>query len=249
VVKYGLEENVMANRKTGLFVLVLVAMVTTMVFVGCIDNNKSLVIVHNVVLDDECEYKPDPEYIRTRGFLDLNHPAYGTPGEPRYYFFPQVNNYMPTNLSTCNCELDAMAIQLRKATISYEWLIGRGALETLHPELLSLEEGQIDIYLSGVVAPAGSGGDPGQFVTHLRLIPPDVGTRLVVLGTEAEEFVLGVHVTIKGTTLGGVDIDSNEFVYPIEFCWDCLNRTCPDGTYPACYPGQDANPLECEEQT
>jgi hypothetical protein len=195
-------------------------------------------------------YKIDPEYIRTRGFLDLNHPIYGTPAEPIYYFFPQIHNYMPTNLSTCNCELDAMAIQLSKATISYEWLIGRESLTTYgHGTLLGLEEGKFDIYLSGVVAAADQSGAPGQFVTHLRLIPPNVGTQLAALATDAEEFVLGVHVTIKGTTLGGVDMESNEFVYPIEFCWGCLSFSCPDGTYPSCQPGQDTNTLDCEEST
>jgi len=239
----------MGNRKIGRFVLVLVAMSIATGFVGCIENDKSLVIIQNVAPDDSCLYQIDPEYIRTRGFLDLNHPNFGTPAEPIYYFFPQIHNYMPTNLSTCNCELDAMAIQLRKATISYEWLIGRDSLETYgYGTLVGLEEGEFDIYLSGTVAAADSSGSPGQFVTHLRLIPPNVGAQLAALGTDAEEFVLGVHIQIKGTTLGGVDIESNEFVYPIEFCWGCLTTaTCPDGSYPACQPGQDSNPLECDD--
>ena len=240
----------MGYRKIGRFVLVLVAVSIAMGFVGCVENDKSLVIIHNVVPDESCIYKIDPEYIRTRGFLDLNHPFFGTPSEPVYYFFPQIHNYMCTNLNTsCNCELDAMAVQLRKATISYEWLIGRESLTTYgHGTLLGLEEGEFDIYLSGTVAAADDSGKPGQFVTHLRLIPPNVGAQLAALSTDAEEFVLGVHIKIKGTTLGGTDIESNEFVYPIEFCWGCLTATCPDGTYPACQPGQDLNDMElCEE--
>ena len=240
----------MGNWKAGRFGLVVVAAALTMSFVGCIDNNKSLVIMYNVVPGDDCTYQINSEEIRTRGFLDLNHPAYGTPAEPIYYFFPQISNFMPTNLSTCNCELDAMAIQLKKATISYQWLIGRDSLGPLgYNNLLALEDGKFDIYLSGVVAAASTSGDPGQFVTHLRLIPPDVGTQLAALSTDAEEFVLGVHVTIKGTTLGGVDMESNEFVYPIEFCWGCLSLSCPDGTYPSCNPGQDINSLDCPEET
>jgi hypothetical protein len=244
------EEDDMLNRIVRRVVLALVAAVVLTGFIGCIDNDKSLVVMYNVVPDESCIHQIDPEYVRTRGFLDLNHPAYGVPAEPIYYFFPQIHNLMPTNLSTCNCELDAMAIQLKKATISYEWLIGRDSLGTLgHSNLLTLEDGTFDIYLSGVVSAASSSGDPGQFVTHLRLIPPDVGTQLTALSTDAEEFVLGVHVTIKGATLGGLDIESNEFVYPIEFCWGCLSYACPDGTYPSCNPGQDSNPLECEEET
>lgn len=239
----------MGYRKIGRFVLVLVAVSIVTGFVGCVENDRSLVIIHNVVADESCEYQIDPEYIRTRGFLDLNHPVFGTPAEPIYYFFPQIHNYMPTNLSTPNSELDSMAVQLRKATISYAWLIGRESLTTYGVgDLTRLEEGEFDIYLSGTVAAADSSGKPGQFVTHLRLIPPNVGSQLAALSTDAEEFVLGVHVKIKGTTLGGVDIESNEFVYPIEFCWGCLTATCPDGSYPACHPGQDSNdPAMCEE--
>jgi len=238
----------MGNRKLGRFVLVLVAVGIAAGFVGCVENDKSLVIIHNVAPDDSCIYKIDPDYIRTRGFLDLNHPGFGSPAEPIYYFFPQIHNYMPTNLSTCNCELDAMAIQLRKATISYEWLIGRESLATYGlGTLVGLEEGEFDIYLSGTVAAANTSGKPGQFVTHLRLIPPNVGSQLAALGADASEFVLGVHITIKGTTLGGVDINSNEFVYPIEFCWGCLTSSCADGSYPSCAPGQDTNSLECDD--
>ena len=105
---------------------------------------------------------------------------------------------------------------------------------------------------SGPIRPGDlltTSGKPGQFVTHLRLIPPNVGSQLAALSTDAEEFVLGVHITIKGTTLGGVDIESNEFIYPIEFCWGCLTATCPDGTYPSCLPGQDANALPCGDDT
>lgn len=240
----------MGYWKTGRLMLVLVAVSIATGFVGCVDNDKSLVIIHNVVADESCEYKIDPEYIRTRGFLDLNHQSFGVPPEPIYYFFPQIHNYMPTNLSTCNCELDAMAVQLRKATISYEWLIGGESLGTYGlGDLARLEEGEFDIFLSGTVAAADTSGKPGQFVTHLRLIPPNVGSQLAALGDNASEFVLGVHVKIKGTTLGGVDIQSNEFVYPIEFCWGCLTATpCADGSYPACKPGQDSNnPALCEE--
>ena len=238
----------MGNRNIRRIALGLVAAAMMMGFVGCIENDKSLVIMYNVVPDESCVYQIDPEYIRTRGFLDLNHPIYGTPAEPIYYFFPQIHNFMPTNLSAANSELDAMAIQLSNATISYEWLIGRESLTTYgHGTLLGLEDGQFDIYLSGVVGAADSSGDkPGQFVTHLRLIPPNVGTQLAALAAAAEEFVLGVHITIKGTTLGGVDMESNEFVYPIEFCWGCLSYTCPDGTFPSCQPGQDSNPLDCD---
>lgn len=240
----------MSAWKAGGFGLALVAAAMALGLVGCIENDKSLVIMYNVAPDDSCVYQIDPEYIRTRGFLDLNHPAYGSPPEPVYYMFPQIHNFMPTNLSTCNCELDAMAIQLRKATISYEWLIGRDSLGPLgYNTLLALEEGEFDIYLSGVVEPADSSGSPGQFVTHLRLIPPNVGTQLAALGTDAKDFVLGVHVIINGTTLGGVEIGSNEFIYPVEFCWGCLSSSCPDGTYPSCQPGQDSNSLECEEDT
>jgi hypothetical protein len=83
----------MVNRIAG--VLMLMAAGIALGPVGCIENDKSLVIMFNAVPDDDCIYKLDPEYIRTRGFLDINHPNFGTPApEPIYYFFPQIHNFI-----------------------------------------------------------------------------------------------------------------------------------------------------------
>jgi hypothetical protein len=67
------------------------------------------------------------------------------------------------------------------------------------------------------------------------------------LASDAEEFVLGVHILLKAKDRNGGDVESNKFRYPIEFCWGCLTASCPDGTYPACFPGQDGNRLGCDQ--
>jgi hypothetical protein len=208
--------------------------------------DKELAIICHTAPDENCNIQIDSEHCLAKGVLDLNHPGFY--GEPVYYIFPQVHNYMPTG----NGDIDPMAVQLIKASISYEWLAGRDSLTTLgHDDLLALEEGQFDIYLSGVISAADSSGNPGMLVTHLRIIPPDVGVQLTALGENADDFVLGAHVTISGTSLGGVDKKTNDFVHPIELCWGCLNEVCCADLspyYPACQPGQDDNsllPCEC----
>jgi hypothetical protein len=207
---------------------------------------EEIAILCHTAMDANCNFQFDPEFCLAKGILDLNHPAFN--GEPVYYLWPHVLNYMLTG----GGDIDPMAVQLVKASISYEWLVGRDSLEPLgHITLLALEEGRFDIYLSGVISAADASGNPGRIVTHLRVIPPDVGVQLAALGENADDFVLGVHVTISGTSLGGVDKQTNDFVLPIELCWGCLDVVCCAGLYeyyPACHPGQDDNsllPCEC----
>jgi hypothetical protein len=211
------------------------------------DIEEELAIICHTAPDENCIVQVDTDYCLAKGVLDLNHPAFS--GEPAYYIFPQVHNYMPTG----DGDLDPMAVQLIKASISYEWIVGRDSLTTLgNDNLLILEEGTFDTYMSGVISAADSSGNPGIFITHLRAIPPDVGVQLTELGENADDFVLGVHVTISGTSLGGVDKKTNDFVHPIELCWGCLSEVCctdPYTYYPACQPGQDDNsllPCECQ---
>jgi hypothetical protein len=200
-----------------------------------------VVILCHTAMDAQCNIQVDSESCAAKGVLDLNHPGFF--GEPVYIIFPQILNYLPA----AGGDVDPMALQLIKASISYEWLVGRDSLAPLgHQTLLALEEGGFDMYLSGVVSAADGSGNPGRMVTHLRVIPPDVGVQLTALGEDANDLVLGMHVTIEGTTLGGVDKQTNEFLHPIELCWGCLDEVCCTGLYeyyPSCHPGQDNNSL------
>lgn len=177
--------------------------------------------------DQQCVISTDETDCIEKGLLDLDHPAFT--GAPSYYLFPILHN-----------KSDGTVLTMKKFTVSYQWLEGRDTLKDYYPSLQALEEGEFDVYL-------GLSIDLDDKVpTHIRGISPDVGNSLTLLSTDADEFVLGVNLTAKATTPSEATITSNTVLFPIELCWGCLSETCPDGTYPACMPGQNGNSLSCE---
>ena len=79
----------------------LLTLALALVFGGCIDNDKSLVIVGAAAPDDKCEYKIDPEVWQAAGLLD-------TATASGYVAFLQVENFLVNNAD--DIQLDSMAI-------------------------------------------------------------------------------------------------------------------------------------------
>lgn len=186
-------------------------------------------ILRNTVPDKDCNPSVNPANFLPRGLLDLNHPIFEA--QPVYYMHPQVAN--------------ANGIRLKEAVISYEWLVGRESLATYGlGVLLGLEEGEFSVPLSGNLQPVP--GSTTSVVPFVEVIPPNVGTHLSMLYMDAKEFTLGIHLRLKGESE-----ESNTFLYPLDFCWGCLDEVCCPGEneyYPSCYPGQDINnllPCQC----
>ncbi len=216
---------------------------------GCIDNAKSLVIVAAVPLvasEDSCAAQVQDEesfLYQPSGLLDLNYPGFG--GQPRYFLHVQVHNYMLNNSSDENQTINANDVQLESFEVRFKWLMGRELLEdaATFPAgqgLLLIEDQKVEIPTSGIVGAAADTGSPGQTIAQVLAIPPAlVGSTLTTM-TESyvDSLVLGARIKVIGKTLGGSRIESNEFVYPIYFCWGC--HQCPSGmTYAACLGGQD----------
>lgn len=191
-----------------------------------------LTLLCALTMDEECKVSTNPDHCLSKGLLDLNHPAYD--GEPVYYLFPLVKKRSSDEL-----------VQINKATLSYEWLEGNDLLkrrDDLRP-LLEFEDGGFDVYFRGVVSPDV---EKVALKVHLRAIPPEIGSQLISLGVDAESFTLGVYLRVRSEGTDGALLYSNRLLFPIEFCWGCLSEVCPDGTYPACLPGQDGNIISCE---
>jgi len=192
-----------------------------------------------------------------RGTLDLGFWGTGGLVKPTYVIFPQIHNNMPFNGDPLNHQLDSMAVLIEKATITYKWLYGREEVERGHAELLLIEDVEETVYLAGTVDSGGStGGEPGKMVTGFEAIPHQLGGQLSGLEQDAEGLVLGLEVVIHGTTLGGIEVTTNKFVFPLYLCWGCLQvdnqgdfyMCCDpnaDAYLPACVPGQDAVTLPC----
>jgi len=106
--------------------------------------------------------------------------------------------------------------------------------------LLFIEDQKVNSPTSGVVYAAEKIDDPGRTMSYVIAVPgPLIGSNLVSM-TEAyvDSLVLGVKIRVIGTTLGGSRVESNEFVFPIYFCWGC-HECPPNTTYASCNPGAD----------
>lgn len=111
----------------------------------------------------------------------------------------------------------------------------RLSIEGAHITLFSTEGNEIqlpDVAATGLVNPA-TGTDPGRATVFAQLIRPG---DLDVLGPAGQAVV---RIRIFGTTLGGQEIESGDYDFPIQVCDGCLisypseafDPTAPMGTY------------------
>jgi hypothetical protein len=208
----------------GTLVLVLTGLAN-----GCVDNDRSLMIVFNVGPTEDCEYKVQESgtsqiYVPT-GFLDLSL-------NNVYWLEPQIENYMPNNYNMGTKDLNSMTVQLEGAEVTYTWLAGRDIIEA-YPTLLALENADPYIYYFNSVVSASSQSEPGKTLAEIGLFSGEVGDLIATnMGSSADlrQVALGARVRVFGHTLGGTSVRSNEFVYPVYFCYQCINIYCCPGT-------------------
>jgi hypothetical protein len=126
-------------------------------------------------------------------------------------------------------------------------LTQRGSRENLRTETsrLSIQGAHITLYsttgeeivrpdvaATGLIDPA-SGTDPGLSSVFAQLIRP---ADLAALGPEGQAIV---RIRIFGTTLGGQEIESGDYDFPIQICDGCLITYPPESFDPATPAGVD----------
>jgi hypothetical protein len=206
---------------------------------GCLDNDRSLVIMWaQPPLESECSIPiqgvAGAEY-RTMGLLDLSFFT-----EPTYMMIIQAHNYLVNNTDEEINEVNSRDIFLERVEIGYRWLRNRDLIASSYPGLLEIENEKRKIPISGTLGAAAGMDDPGQLVMSIpEAIPPSTGVQLADLSEQdAELVVFGIKVKLVGSTRGGSKIESNTFLFPVELCFGC--HACPGGgTYTSCIPGQD----------
>ncbi len=221
---------------------------------GCVDNDKSLVIAGVAPLTDDGEMPaPNPSEWLSAGALDVCHPYFG--GTPVYSVNMQINNYIQGNCNLTSNALECMGVTVSEVEVDYRWLSGSPGLD--------LGDSGHTIYLSARIEPASGCDSPGVSMTRIsHVITQAIGAQFATLGAAAEDLVLGVELQAHGTTAGGMDIDSNEFLFPLRLTCGglsarcCVEKPAASGTY-ACgdvesyyaawEPGQDLDRLPCED--
>jgi hypothetical protein len=237
-------------------VMVLAVGLAGLSVVSCITDERSFVIAATIPLDDltSCQHSIQDEtdfLYQASGLLDLNFGPFN--GRPSYSMVVQIHNYMVNNAAEGSERVNSRDVFLERFDVTYEWLTNRELLVLPEYQSLAIIENQdVKAYTSGLVF-AGDGFDsPGKLLAAFVAIPPDVGTSLVTITQSGvQDWVLGVKAKAIGHTRGGARIESNEFLFPVYFCWGCdgcpADTATTDYTYYSCTPGQDLN-FFCEEE-
>ncbi len=242
--------HVKRSRAVGIASLLLVMLGASMLFSGCIDDEKSFVIMSAIPPNDDCTMSINGYYV-SEGLLDLNfYSAIGHPEiPPSYYGIFQLNNYFINTADKDSGLIDANRINLERFEVTYSWVKGEEIVQQPGNENLAFlaESPAMVVPVSGFIPSASAADKPGRLPVAGLIIAPDQGSVLLDIQSGEElSLVLGVHLKAFGTTAGGKAVESNEFVFPVYFCRGC--HACPtDTTYIACLPGQDN--FTCEEDS
>lgn len=205
-----------ANAMRTALCLALVSLLST----ACEDQETGLVIIGMVPLkaDDGCEFRLENNEFLGRGTIDLAL-------RRNYVIAPLVENRLQdirniNGYTSGDGRLDPGDITLTSATIEYT------ALDQITASL----PGALTVPISHTVS-----NDGGSLIASLEVLTPAMTDAL----RQSEEFLVlnsfneFVPVTervvtiiarlrLKGATLDGKEVESNEFLFPIDLCLGCL---------------------------
>jgi len=165
---------------------------------GCADNESSLFIEGVLSLpSSDCVARPDTqaEFI-AQGIVDYEFAA-------NYVAAVQVGNQLTQQGNREKTRTETSRLHLEGATGTvFDVQQGEHAFESI---------------ATGFVHPA-SGTEPGLAAMFVQLVPPDILDEVAAVG----QGDIVVRFRVFGTTLGGQEIESGDFDFPISVCGGCL---------------------------
>lgn len=177
---------------------------------SCVDNDAaSFFIECNVTPDDSCIYSPGNECL-SRG---LYNPSLGG----GYSIYPRYTNQLRSRGSNAPLRADPNGIHIRGAEVEIQAADG-STLGVGLPNPFSIP--------TSTFVPSAGGADPsnaGQAVGDLQVIPPNYGAALAGSGAST---VL-VKVRVFGETNGDVDVETDDYLWPIDLCEGTCLLGCP----------------------
>lgn len=168
------------------------ALVLAALLFGCVDNRATFFVRDNKVPDEECIVQSD------RNARSLFFGILDVGVRTNWYMFPSFENAMTESLKLNPVTAESNRIQVSGAQV-------RLALDTGE----SLGD-DFFVPFSGIVEPGGTG------VTSFMAIPSGYVTDAYIGAAVI------VEMRILGTTLGGIDVDTPWFSFPVYVCRCCL---------------------------
>jgi hypothetical protein len=211
---------------THLRATLLCALLTT----GCVDNDSTLFIVQvqAASVENECTITPDPGALfRSRGLLDLSlQRSYGAG--------LLVGNQLVRRGDANRLRTETGRVQLYQADVEvYDYT---AAVISRFSQPIS---GFVDV---------STGTDPGFGVTNVMLVDGVAADSLTAAGGAGE---VVAQVKILGETLGGLEVETGFWSFPIVICSGCITvvqpETCEDDRIPSCSIGQDTAQVDARD--
>lgn len=205
---------------------------------GCAPGNPGLVIGNVIDPDDTCLYTTS-NAARTIGYLDVGIP--GNSYEATFRYLNQLLNLSQAGTTGFPVMADPNVMQVEALEIEIRD-IGNNPLGFTGPNPFTVPAGNILIE-------SGDGMAAGEGLGTAQIIPAAYVAELEgVAGTNA---LIVVSIKAIGRTAGGAEVVSDELIYPVQLCRDCLLSCVLDEEMepiclPSCTPGQDEVHIACE---
>jgi len=199
----------------------LASLTTALALVGCADNgDEGMTVINNTaVVGETCSLSGDPtQPFKSHGEIYALSP-YG------YTLTPLISSRIMSSIGTGNTGTTVDPLQrtifLKGAdvtlTLKAVSIETNGAYTVSQPESLL---GQFSVLFSGSLPPSGSVNVGFEVITPamLRTVIQNSGVNLTTSDLNAEVLA---EVEVVGD-LGGNEVRSNTFAYPISVCTDCV---------------------------
>jgi hypothetical protein len=203
---------------------------------GCAPGNPGLVVGGVIGPNETCILDVGNPRL-TRGALDV------AAFEVSYSMTPVLFNQL-INLSTQGAppRADPNVVNVVRAEVELRDVNGA-------PFLLGALPNPFTVPATGFI-PSSDGTSAGVGLGDVEVVPPAYGEELRAIGTGT----IVAAVRVLGVTAGGADVESSEFIWPIDICTGCLFACVRDEEgraqcTPSCRPGQDTvtvTPAACD---
>ena len=203
-----------------------IAAIILLILSGCVDDadGVSVFVSGHVAPDDQCVFSPENDFYLGPGVLDLSF------DQANYFLHPLYNNQLVSRSSVAPLQADPNSVRIEGAVVRI--------LDGDRNPVYGPDDQGYTAEGTTVVPSAGTDG-PGRRVGNLHIIPPNIGADLRSrIGTSGL-----IYASVKpfGKTNGDVDVELDEFLWPIRLCNECL-RGCidPGSSAELCFVGQDS---------
>lgn len=223
-----------------------VAVIAMLLAVGCADDSVSLFVTGVIppeVDEDSCSFDPTVDvFLLSPGTYNIEADLI-LGRQPDYNLVMAAQNQLQRRAISGRAETNGIYITRTEVTIQ--------ALDGSALALGGLPN-PFSVPASAYIPPASDPMTPGAGVVSSTVIPGQYATALAsalprdAMGQLVESTVV-VAVKLVGETQGHIDIETDEFTWPIQLCGGFCLFTCGEGFAPYCLPGQDGLTVVTED--